>query len=74
MLGNITITDDKQKAVEIRRIEAWDVKRILGVRCASDGQDEVEFNYRLKEIYTLAEKIVTAPLTRFDAEVICRER
>ena len=72
--GTITINDNKHKATKIRRIEAWDAERILGVRCALDGQDTVEFNYRLEEAKKLAGKIVMAPLTRFDAEVVCRER
>ena len=47
--GTITINDNKHTTTKIRRIEAWDAERILGVRCALDGQDTVEFSYRLEE-------------------------
>ncbi len=47
---------------------------MLAIRCALDGQDGVEFKYRLEDILTLAGRIIAAPLTRFDAEVVCRER
>ena len=49
--------------MKIKRIEAWEAERILGIRCALDGQDEVEFDYRLEEAQTLTGRIVTEPLT-----------
>ena len=74
MSGDIHITNDDQGQVKVNRIEAWEAERILGVRRALDGQEEVEFSYRLDETKTLVERIVTAPLTRFDAEVVFSER
>ena len=44
------------------------------MRCALDGRDITEFHYRLEEATSLAGRISNAPLTRFDAEVVCRER
>ena len=72
--GNITIDSKLQDPVQIKRIEPWEAERILGVRCALDGSDATEFEYRLAESHTLAGRITQAPLDRFDAEVVCRER
>ena len=43
MPGGIHITTGAQEAVKIKRIEVWEAERILGVICALDGNDEVEF-------------------------------
>ena len=74
MPGDIHITNGAQEIVKIKRIEAWEAERILGVRCALDGKDEVEFKYRLEETIKLAGRICSVPLTRKDAEIVCRER
>ena len=71
--GSIRIASQDREATEIKRIEPSNAERILGVRCALDGNDTTEFNYRLEEVTTLAGRISNAPLTRFDAEVVCRE-
>ena len=72
--GDIHITNGNQETVNIKRIQAWEAERILDVRCALNGQDEVEFKYRLAETTTLVGRIVSAPLTRNDAEIVCIER
>ena len=74
MPGHINISSKTLEHVEIRRIEAGEAERILGVRCALDGKEVAEFEYRLEEANTLAGKIAQAPLDRFDAEIVCRER
>ena len=72
--GDIQILTRRNTPVKINRIEAWDTKRISGVRCALDGNDDTEFKYRLNEENALTGRITTAPLTRFDTEVVFRER
>ena len=58
----------------IKRIEAWDSESILGVRCGLDGSDDIELQYRIQEAQTLAGRIKMAPLTRFDSDIVFRER
>ena len=72
--GSIRMASQDGEATEIKRIEPGDAERILGVRCAINGDDTTEFNYRLLEATKLAGKISHSPLSRFDAEVVCRER
>ena len=35
--GDIHISNGEQGQVKIKRIEAWEAERILGIRCALDG-------------------------------------
>ena len=72
--GDIIVASKSGAPVQIKIIEAWQAERILGVRCALDGKDGAEFEYRLEAATSLAVRIAGAPLDRFDAEVVCRER
>ena len=65
--GTINIESNCGDNTTINRIEAWDSERILGVRCGLDGSDDRELQYRIQEAQTLAGRIKTAPLTRFDS-------
>ena len=49
-------------------------ERILGVRLALKGNDDDEYDFRLKQAKGLATKISTSPFTRTDAEIIYNER
>ena len=62
--GDIHSTNGERGQVKIKRIEAWEAERILGIRCSLDGQDKVEFDYRLEEAQTLVGRMAAAPLTR----------
>ena len=72
--GTIKILSKSGDPTIIKRIEAWEAERIPGVRCGLDGQDHTELNYRIEETKSIAGRIKHAPLTRFDAEVVFRER
>ena len=73
--GTITIGPTEGEApTVIRRIEAWDAERILGVRCGLDGEDTTELKYRIEQAVALAGRIKQSPLTRFDAVIVYRER
>ena len=74
MPGHIKISYKTLDHVEIKRIEAGEAERILGVRCALDGKEVAEFEYRLEDANVLAERISRAHIDRFDAEIVCRER
>ena len=64
--GTIEILSKSRDTTVIKRIEAWEAERILGVRCGLDGKDDTELSYRLGEATTLAGRIKHAPLSRFD--------
>jgi hypothetical protein len=72
--GHINIASKTNENIRIKRIEAGDAERILGVRCALDGKEVAEFEYRLEEAKVLAGRISRAHLDRFDADIVCRER
>ena len=38
-LGKIEIQSNHGETTVIKRIEAWETERILGIRCGLDGQD-----------------------------------
>ena len=73
--GHIRIdTNTGGPPTDIKRIEAWEAERILGVRCGLNGADDSELSYRTEQAIELAGRIKQAPLTRFDAEIVFRER
>jgi len=73
--GSIQIESTEGEApVTIKRIEAWDAERILGVRCSLEGGDDTELQYRIQQAVLLAGRIKQSPLSRFDAEIVYRER
>ena len=41
--GDIMVASKAGAPVQIKIIEAWQAKRILGARCALDGKDGAEF-------------------------------
>ena len=51
-----------------------DAERLLGARLALDGGDGTEFAFRLDQAKALAGKVTASPFSRYDAEVIHRER
>ena len=51
-----------------------DAERLLGARLTLDGGDTEEYKYRLDQAKELAGKITASPFTRYDAEIIYRER
>ena len=73
--GSIQIESTEGEApVTIKRIEAWDAERILGVMCSLEGGDDTELQYRIQQAVLLAGRIKQSPLSRFDAEIVYRER
>ena len=72
--GTIEILSHSGDLMVVKRIEAWEAERILGIRCGLGGQDHIELTYRIEEAKTLAWRIKHAPLTMFDAEVVFREK
>ena len=59
--GTVQITDNSGITTTIKRIEAWDSERILGVRCGLDGSNDTELQYRIQEALKLAGRIMMAP-------------
>ena len=45
--GEIEIQSNHGENTVIKRIEAWEAERILGIRCGLDGQDHTELKYRI---------------------------
>ena len=60
--------------VPINRIKADVSEHILGVRLGLDKKESTKLAYRIQEATILVGHINQAPLSRFDAEIVYRER
>lgn len=73
--GTIQInTNNGSTQMIIKMIEAWEVERMLCVRCGLNGEDDTKLKYRVKQVIGLVGRIKQATLTRFDADIVFRER
>ena len=74
--GTLNLRSGKYTGLEVdlRCNSVQETERLLGVRLALDGGDDAEYSYRLDQAKALAGKLITSPFTRYDAEVIYRER
>lgn len=74
--GLLSLRSDKCMGmdVELRRNSVQDTERLLGVSLALDGGDEAEFSYILGQAKALAGKAISSPFSRYDTEVIYRQR
>ena len=63
---------DKMDSLD--RIDPWKSERILCVRIPMDGSMKNEFEYRTKQIDSMAKKLHNAPFTPKDAEMVYQVR
>ena len=60
----ISATD---KNDNLSRLEPWEADRVLGLRLPMTGSMSLEYEYRMKQIKTLAKKLYTAPFSHQEA-------
>ena len=74
--GTLNLRSDKYTwlDVELRRNSVDDAERLLGARLTLDGGETEEYEYILYQAKELAGKITASPFSRYDAEIIYRER
>jgi len=74
--GSLSLRSDKYTGmdVELRRNSVQNVEQLLATRLALDGGDEAECSYRLDQATALAGKVISSLFSRYDTEVIYRQR
>ena len=74
--GSLNLRSGKYSGldIDIRRNSVQDADRILRVRLAMDGCDDTKFFCRLDQVEALVGKVAVSTFSRFDKEVIYKER
>lgn len=62
--------DQHQVEWDLERLEPWKAERVLGVRVPLTGEMKWEYNFRMKQMKTLAKRLYTSPFDFRDSYMV----